>query len=111
LGEFSEVEKFVEEILIDLITEKVMSIGFQASSTRGVQASSSTTHGSGSSQVATEKQTKHRDDLVNAKIIPSILSNYIPPLTNMVSRDIVPRYFNYTLITVHLPKGISTIGP
>jgi hypothetical protein len=49
LGDFKEVEKSFEEILIDLMDEKVMSIGVQASSTRGVQASSSTAHGSGPS--------------------------------------------------------------
>jgi hypothetical protein len=31
-GEHSVVEKFVEEILIDLMAKKVMSIGVQASS-------------------------------------------------------------------------------
>jgi hypothetical protein len=44
--ELSEVEESVKEILMDLITEKVMSVGIQASSTRGVQASPSTTRGS-----------------------------------------------------------------
>jgi hypothetical protein len=45
----SAVEKVVKEILIDLMVEKVMSVGIQASSTRGVQASPSTTHGFGPS--------------------------------------------------------------
>jgi hypothetical protein len=45
----SAVEKFVKEILIDLMVEKVMSAGIQASSMRGVQASPSTTHGFGPS--------------------------------------------------------------
>jgi hypothetical protein len=42
--EFSAVEKVVEEVLIDLMTERVMSmsVGIQASSTRTVQASPST---------------------------------------------------------------------
>jgi hypothetical protein len=44
--EISSVEKFVEEIRIYLMAEKVMSTGIQASLTRGVQASSSTAHGS-----------------------------------------------------------------
>jgi hypothetical protein len=42
--EISAVEKFIEEILIDIMVEKVMSIGIQASSMRGVQASPSTAH-------------------------------------------------------------------
>jgi hypothetical protein len=54
-GDFSEVEKSIEEILIDLMDEKVMSIGVQASSMRGVQASPSTARGSGPSQAVTEK--------------------------------------------------------
>jgi hypothetical protein len=60
------VEKSVEEILIDLMAERVMSTGVQASSTRGVQASPSTARGSRPSRVADEKRTKHRDDLENA---------------------------------------------
>jgi hypothetical protein len=80
--EFSAAEKIVEEVLIDLMTERVMSMsaGIQASSTRGVQASPSTAHGSGPSRPTVEKRTKHRDDLANAKLIPSILPDYIPPL-------------------------------
>jgi hypothetical protein len=41
-GELSAVEKSMEDILIELMAEKVMSIGVQASSTRGLQASPST---------------------------------------------------------------------
>ena len=46
--EFSAVEKVVEEVLIDLMTERVMSMstGVQVSSARGMQASPSTAHGS-----------------------------------------------------------------
>jgi hypothetical protein len=110
LDDLSEVEKSIEDILIDLMIEKVMSTGVQASSTRGVQASPSTSHGSGPSRVATEKQTKNRDELVNVKLIPSILPDYIPPLDGVVSCDSVPRDFNYTFITAYLPKGIHTFG-
>jgi hypothetical protein len=60
------------------------------------------------SLAATEKRSKHRDDLANAKQIPSVLPDYIPPLTGMVNRDSVPRDFEYTLITAYLPKGICT---
>jgi hypothetical protein len=73
LNEISTVEKSVEEIVIDLMAEKVMSIGIQVSSTRGVQASLSIARGSGPSQAAIEKRTKYRDDLANVKLIPSIL--------------------------------------
>ena len=59
----------------------------------------------------TEKRTKHRDDLVNAKLIPTILLDYIPPLAGVVSRDSVLRDFDYMLITVYLPKGICTVKP
>jgi hypothetical protein len=54
-GDLSAVEKYIEEILIDLMDEKVMSAGVQASLTRGVQASPSTTRRSGPSQTVTEK--------------------------------------------------------
>jgi hypothetical protein len=109
--EISTAEKDVEEILIDLMAKKVMSVGIQASSTRGVQASPSTARGSGPSRAATEKRTKHRDDLENVKLIPSILPNYIPPLASVVSRDSVPRDFDYTIITAYLPKGIQAVRP
>jgi hypothetical protein len=48
--------------------------------------------------------------LGNVNLIPSILSNYIPPLDGVVSCDSIPRDFDYTLITVYLPKGICTVG-
>jgi hypothetical protein len=54
-GDFIEVDKSIEEILIDLMTEKVMSIGVKASSTRGLQVSLSTARGSGPSRVVIEK--------------------------------------------------------
>jgi hypothetical protein len=47
--------------------------------------------------------------LENAKLIPSILPDYIPPLAGMVSRDSVSRDFDYTLITAYLPKGIHAV--
>jgi hypothetical protein len=53
-----------------------------------------------------EKRTKYRDDLANEKMIPTILPNYIPPLAGAVSRDSVPRDFEYTMVTAYLPKGI-----
>jgi hypothetical protein len=107
--EISTVEKSVEEILIDLMAEKVMSARVQASSMRGVQASPSTARGSRQSRAAAEKRTKHCDDLVNAKLIPSILPKYIPPLAGVVSCDSVPRDFDYTLITAYLSKGIRIV--
>jgi hypothetical protein len=44
--ELSTTKKFVEEVLIDLMTEQVMSMfaGIQASLTRGLQASPLTAH-------------------------------------------------------------------
>jgi hypothetical protein len=112
--ELSAVEESVKEVLIDLMTERVMServmsVGVQASSTRGVQASPSTAHGAGPSRPSAEKRTKHRDDLANAKLIPTILPDYIPPLAGAVSRDSVPRDFEYTMVTAYLPKGIRAV--
>jgi hypothetical protein len=72
--ELNAVEKVVEEVLIDLMAERVMSerrmsAGVQASSTGGVQASPSTARGAGPSRTTTETRTKHRDDIANAKLI------------------------------------------
>jgi hypothetical protein len=58
----------------------------------------------------TEKRRKHCDDLENAKQIPSVFPNYIPPLDGAVSCDSVPQDFEYTLITAYLPKGIHAVG-
>jgi hypothetical protein len=69
-GDFSTVEKSIEEILIDLMAKKVMSTRAQASSTRGLQASPSTAHRSGPSRTATEKRSKNHNYLVNVKLIP-----------------------------------------
>ena len=107
--ELSAVEESVKEVLINLMNERVMSEGIQASSTRGVQASPSTARGSGPSRPIAENRTKNREDLANVKLIPTILPNYIPPLADAVSRDSVPRYFEYTMVIVYLLKGICTV--
>jgi hypothetical protein len=83
-----------------------MSTGVQASSTRGLQSSPSTAHVSGPSRPLVEKRTKHKDDLENVKLIPSILPKYIPPLAGTVNHHSVPRDFEYTMVTLYLPKGI-----
>jgi hypothetical protein len=106
---FNVIEKVVQEVLINLMVEKVMSASIQASSTRGVQASPSTAHRFGPSRPTEEKRTKHRDDLANAKLIPTILPNYIPPLVGAVSCDSVLRDFDYTMVTAYLPKGIRVV--
>jgi hypothetical protein len=112
--ELNVVEEFLKEVLINIITERVMpervmSVGVQVSSTRGVQASPSTAHRSRPSRIVTEKRTKHRDDLENAKLIPTILPNHILPLVGVVSLDSVPRDFDYTMVTAYLSKGIHAI--
>jgi hypothetical protein len=98
-----------EEVLIDLMAKKLMSVGIQASSTRGVKASSSTARRFGPSQPTTEKRTKHRDDLENVKLILTILPDYISSLASTVSCDSVLRDFDYTLVTTYLPKGIRVV--
>jgi hypothetical protein len=112
--ELSALEESAKEVLADLRTEKVMSerrmsAGVQASSTGGVQASPSTAHGAGTSRITTEMRTKHRDDIVNAKLILSILPAYLPPLSGAINRDSVPRDFDYALVMTYLPKGIHTV--
>jgi hypothetical protein len=113
-NELSTAEKIVEEFLIDLMTERVMSeramsASIKVSSVRGLRASPSTSRRAESSRPSAEKRTKHIDDLANAKLILSILSDYIPPLAGVVSRDSVPREFEYTMITMYLPKGIHGV--
>lgn len=110
-AEFSASEKVVEEVLIDLMNERVMSmyVGVQASSTRMVQASSSIARGAGPSRPSAEKRTKHKDDLANAKLILTILPDYILPMAGMVDRDSVPHDFEYTIIIAYLPKGIRAV--
>jgi hypothetical protein len=112
--ELSVVEKAVEYILIDLMTERViskrvLSIGVHASSTIIVRASPSTARGEGPSQPSDEKRTKRRDDLDNAKLILTILPTYIPPLSGVVNCENVPRDFEYALVTAYLPKGTRTV--
>jgi hypothetical protein len=108
-NELNVTDKIIEEVLIDLMVEKVMSIRVQASLTRGVQASLSTARRSRPSQPAAEKRTKHRDDLENVKLIPTILPDYILPLVGAVSRDSVSREFDYTMVTTYLLKGIRAV--
>jgi hypothetical protein len=86
-----------------------MSTSIQASSTRGLLASLSTAHRDGSSRPSAEKRTKHKDGLENAKLIPTIFPDYILPLAGAVNHDSVPRDFEYTMVTVYLPKGIRTV--
>jgi hypothetical protein len=65
LGEHSALEKYVEEILIDLMDKKFISMGIQVSSIGGLQKSPLTScH---SSRTMAEKQRKPRDDLANVK--------------------------------------------
>jgi hypothetical protein len=49
------------------------------------------------------------DDLVNAKLILTILPTYLPPLSGAINQDSVPREFDYTLVTMYLPKGIHVV--
>jgi hypothetical protein len=109
----SAAERVVEEFLIELMIERVMlerglSTSVQASSTRGLPASPSTAR-SRPSRPSDEKRIKHMDDLVNAKLISSILHTYILPLRSVVNRDSVPRDFEYALVTAYLLKGIRTV--
>jgi hypothetical protein len=108
--EITAVEEFVTEVLLDSMTERVMSkrgisTKVQASSMRGVKASLSNAQ-EGTSQASVERRTKHKDDIANRKLVPSILPAYIPPLSSAINRDNVPRDFEYTLVTAYLPKGV-----
>jgi hypothetical protein len=111
-SELTELEESVTEVLRDLMTEKVtserrMSTRVQASSMRGVKASSSIAR-AGTSRVDAEGRTKHKEDIANMNLVPSILLAYIPPLSGEINRENVPRDFEYTLVTAYLPKGVHT---
>jgi hypothetical protein len=58
----------------------------------------------------TEQRSKHCSDLANAKNIPSILPDYIPPLDYDVNRDIIPHYFKYSMFIMYILKGIRIVG-
>jgi hypothetical protein len=112
-NEITVVEESVTKFLLKLMTERFMlergvSTGVQASSTRGLSTSPSITQACPSRPVD-EKRTKNRDDLMNVKLIPSILPMYLPPLRGAIHRDNVPRYFEYALVTTYLPKGIRAV--
>jgi hypothetical protein len=108
-SDLSTVEKSIKEILIDLMAEKVLSIGVQPHRQRSASIPiDCTSIWAIPNCDREEKQASH--DLENAKLIPSILPDYIPPLAGTVSRDSVPRDFDYTLITAYLPKGIRIVG-
>jgi hypothetical protein len=100
LGEHSVLEKYMEDILVELMAKRVMFIGIQALST-----------GLRSSRTVTENRSKHHDDLANVKHIPSVFPKYIPPLACTVICDSIPCKFEYTLITAYIPKGICIVGP
>jgi hypothetical protein len=106
------LEESITEVLLNLMTERFiserrMSTRVQASSMRGVQASSSTSQ-AGTSRASAERRTNHKDNIANKKLVPSILPAYIPPLSGEINRDSVPRDFEYTLVTAYLPKGVCT---
>jgi hypothetical protein len=95
--ELTEIEKSIIEVLLELMTERTMlerriSTRVQASLMGGVQASTSTAR-SGTSRADVERITKHKDDIDNMKLVPSILTAYIPPLSGEINRENVPRDF------------------
>jgi len=111
--ELTIVEELVTEVLLDMMTERVMSerglsTGLQASSMRGILASLSSARAK-PSRSTDEKWTKHKDDLANAKLILIIFPTYLPPLSGAIDRDSVPREFEYELVTAYLLKGICTV--
>jgi hypothetical protein len=77
-GEKTKLENSIEEVLKKFMDDRAMSEGVQALSTRGLQASPSTGRRSGRTNPVTEKQSKHRDDLANAKQILVDLTRLYP---------------------------------
>ena len=109
--ELTTVEESVTKVLLNLMTERVMSergvsTSIQASSTRGLSTSPSSAHEAGPSR---ERLTKHNDDLANAKLIPSILSTYLPPPSGAINRDSVPKDFEYVLVTAYFLEEVRAV--
>jgi hypothetical protein len=87
--EINVAEKIFEEVLIDLMTEIVMSkqgisIGVHASFL-GAFPSSPSTARAGPSRLPSKRRYKLRNDFATVKMIPSILPKYIPPLSDTVN--------------------------
>jgi hypothetical protein len=112
-NEITTVEELIMKFLLNLMTERVMSergasTGVQESLTRVLLASSSTAQ-AGPSRPVYEKRTKHRDDLTNARLIPSILPTYLSPMSGEINHESLPRKYEQALVTAYLPKGIHTV--
>jgi hypothetical protein len=69
-SEPSTLDKSMEEILVELVAKRVMSIRIQVSSTRELQETPSIER---HSRWATEKRRKNYDNIANANQIPSVL--------------------------------------
>jgi hypothetical protein len=112
-NELSTAEKIVEEVLIDLMAERVMSkrgmsTGVQALSL-GVLLASLSIARAGPSQTPLERRSKLINDFATVNMIPRILPKYIPPPSGLVNRDSIPRDFNYVVVTAYLPKGVHAV--
>jgi hypothetical protein len=46
---------------------------------------------------------------MNDKFITSIFPTYLPPMSDAINQDSVPRDFEYELVTVYLSKGIHVV--
>jgi hypothetical protein len=112
-NELSATEKIVEEVIIDLMAERVMSgrgmsTGVHALSS-GVLLAPPSTARVGPSRPPSKRRSKLGNDFATVKMIPSILPKYIPPLSGPVNRDSVPRDFDYAIVTTYLPKGVRAV--
>jgi hypothetical protein len=106
-GEPSELEKYIEKFLRKIMVDKMIYV--QALSTRELQASPLNGLRFGHFNPVTEQRSKHHDDLDNEKKILSILPDYIPPLAGVINHENIPRDYEYTLITMYIPKGIHIV--
>jgi hypothetical protein len=112
-NKLSAAKKIVEEVLIDLMNERIMSecrisIGVQASSSGAMSASPSTAQAR-PSRPPLERRSKLENNFATMKMIPSIFPKYIPPLIRPVNRDSIPRDFDYAVVTTYLPKRVHAV--
>jgi hypothetical protein len=96
--ELSVVEKVAEEVLIDLMTERViserrMSAGVQASSKGGVQASPSIACRAGLSQNHDRDKNKAQRQYCKHQADPTHFVSLHTTLSDKINHDSVPRDF------------------
>lgn len=97
----------IEDLVVDFMVEKQVTIGVASSSMGPARASPSTSR---RSPRQSEKCSKNQNDWATAQEIPSILPPYTPPLSGKIDCDIVSSSYDYVVFTTCIPKGVTISG-